>query len=135
MPKVVSRAAISSSDQATATASSQTILRTFYCLCGEFLLVIDRALDQLPRRRTDGAYIVRCKPGKAADGSGSGGGGSGSEDGMTARKFKLAAVQGSSCLVRRPHEAKLEVRVPLLCSRCNTLGESCLGSHGLAWDM
>jgi hypothetical protein len=51
MPKVVSRAAISSSDQAPATASSLAVLRTFYCICGEFTLVIDRGLDRLPRRK------------------------------------------------------------------------------------
>jgi hypothetical protein len=51
MPKVVSRAAISSSDQAVVTASAQAVLRSFYCLCGEFILVIDRGLDKLPRRR------------------------------------------------------------------------------------
>lgn len=51
MPKVISRAAISSSDQAPETASSKAVLRTFYCLCGEFMLVIDRGLDKLPRRR------------------------------------------------------------------------------------
>jgi hypothetical protein len=51
MPKVISRAAISSSDQAPATASSLAVLRTFYCLCGEFMLVIDRGLDKLPRRK------------------------------------------------------------------------------------
>ncbi|KAH8084757.1 hypothetical protein HD553DRAFT_311645 [Filobasidium floriforme] len=107
MPKVVSRAAISSSDQATATASSQAILRTFYCLCGEFLLVIDRGLDKLPRRKTDESYVIRCK------------------DGMdlplqSARKFKLSAKEGSRCLVKRRDDKRLELRKSFMCSRCNT---------------
>ncbi|GHJ84376.1 hypothetical protein NliqN6_0778 [Naganishia liquefaciens] len=107
MPKVISRAAISSSDQAPATASSLAVLRTFYCLCGEFMLVIDRGLDKLPRRKTDGAFIVRCKDGKDLPL-------------QAARKFKLNAKLGKQCLVKRKESPYLEARTPLLCSRCNT---------------
>ncbi|KAJ9116686.1 hypothetical protein QFC20_000620 [Naganishia adeliensis] len=95
MPKVISRAAISSSDQAPATASSLAVLRTFYCLCGEFILVIDRALDKLPRRKTDGAYIVRCKDGKDLPL-------------QAARKFKLNAEAGKQCFVKRYASSSLD---------------------------
>ncbi|KAJ9105411.1 hypothetical protein QFC21_001782 [Naganishia friedmannii] len=88
MPKVISRAAISSSDQAPATASSLAVLRTFYCLCGEFMLVIDRGLDKLPRRKTDGAYIIRCKDGANLPL-------------QAARKFKLNAEPGQQCYIKR----------------------------------
>ncbi len=111
MPKVVSRAAVSSSDTAGETLSSQAILRSHYCLCGEFILVIDRSLDKLPRRRcvsgsaegiplaradtqaagwrrTDGAYIVRSKDGKRLPE-------------QAARKFKLNVTPGKRCLVKR----------------------------------
>ncbi|KAI5453914.1 hypothetical protein NCC49_004909 [Naganishia albida] len=107
MPKVVSRAAISSSDQAPATASSLAVLRTFYCICGEFTLVIDRGLDRLPRRKTDGAYIVRCKDGQDLPL-------------QAARKFKLNAEVGKQCFVKRKDSKYLEPRTPLLCSKCNT---------------
>lgn len=59
MPKVVTRAAVSSSDNTGETASSQAILRSHYCLCGEFILVIDRSLDKLPRRRCVSAVSER----------------------------------------------------------------------------
>ncbi|EIN10401.1 hypothetical protein PUNSTDRAFT_112259 [Punctularia strigosozonata HHB-11173 SS5] len=61
MPKVVSRSAISTSADAQPTASSIAALRVYYCLCGEFILVIDKHLGNLPRRQTDGATIVRTQ--------------------------------------------------------------------------
>jgi len=57
MPKVISRGIVSSSDDRAATPQSRLIVH--YCLCGEFILVMDIALHLLPRRRTDGAYILR----------------------------------------------------------------------------
>lgn len=87
MPKVISRAAVSTSDSAPATASSKAILRTYYCLCGEFLLVIDKSLDKLPRRPSDGAIVVRCRDD--------------TERGKIGRKFKLNAVEGKRHLVKR----------------------------------
>lgn len=51
MPKVITRAVVSSSDQATATQSSRAVLRSYYCLCGDFLLVMQGKLERLPRRR------------------------------------------------------------------------------------
>ncbi|KAI6003740.1 hypothetical protein EDD15DRAFT_2219817 [Pisolithus albus] len=61
MPKVVSRSAVSSSTDAKPTASAAAALRVYYCICGEFILVIEKSLAALPRRRTDGAYIIRCR--------------------------------------------------------------------------
>ncbi|KAG8694072.1 hypothetical protein FRC08_008726 [Ceratobasidium sp. 394] len=61
MPKIVSRSAISSSIDAPPTSSASAALRVYYCLCGEFILVIDKSLASLPRRKTDGAIIVRCQ--------------------------------------------------------------------------
>lgn len=69
------------------TESSTAALKVWYCLCGEFLvsfmdslcrhiltllpwkLVIDKDLNKLPRRKTDGAIMMRCRDssaGKAA---------------------------------------------------------------------
>ncbi|KAI6152151.1 hypothetical protein BKA82DRAFT_4107804 [Pisolithus tinctorius] len=61
MPKVVSRSAVSSSTDAKPTASAAAALRVYYCICGEFILVIEKSLAALPRRRTDSAYIIRCR--------------------------------------------------------------------------
>ncbi|PFH52832.1 hypothetical protein AMATHDRAFT_172876 [Amanita thiersii Skay4041] len=61
MPKVVSRSAVSSSTDAQPTASSAAALRVYYCICGEFILVIDKSLAALPRRKTDNAIVVRSQ--------------------------------------------------------------------------
>ena len=58
MPKIVSSSIVSSSDHAAQGEDQRHSLHTYYCLCSEFLLVIDADLRQLPRRRTDNAIIV-----------------------------------------------------------------------------
>ncbi|TXT13341.1 hypothetical protein VHUM_00708 [Vanrija humicola] len=103
MPRVYTRAVVSTSDQAKRTESSRAVLRSYYCLCGDFLLVIQGKLDRLPRRKTDGAYIVRSQPGPK---------------GQPARKFKLNAQQGTCVIVKRSEDK--EVRQPFVCSRCRT---------------
>ncbi|KAH9918247.1 uncharacterized protein BXZ73DRAFT_105374 [Epithele typhae] len=45
---------------------STAALRVYYCICGEFILVIDKSLTALPRRQTDGAtepILVDAKAG------------------------------------------------------------------------
>ncbi|KAI0952149.1 hypothetical protein AcV7_008044 [Taiwanofungus camphoratus] len=85
MPKVVSRSAVSSSTDAQPTASSTASLRVYYCMCGEFILVIDKSLASLPRRETDGAVVIRSQD---------------SELGK-ARIFKLNATAKEPILVER----------------------------------
>ncbi|KAG0143183.1 hypothetical protein CROQUDRAFT_49203 [Cronartium quercuum f. sp. fusiforme G11] len=58
MPKVVSRSAISTSEDKQALHSTSRLVVN-YCLCGEFILVIDKPLSLLPRRPTDGSYVIR----------------------------------------------------------------------------
>ncbi|KAH9820048.1 hypothetical protein DFH28DRAFT_702766 [Melampsora americana] len=58
MPKVVSRSAISTSEDKQALHSTSRLI-VHYCLCGEFILVIDKPLNLLPRRPIDGTYIIR----------------------------------------------------------------------------
>ncbi|KAF8592390.1 hypothetical protein K439DRAFT_1318318, partial [Ramaria rubella] len=98
MPKVVSRAAVSSSTDAKPTASSIAALRTYYCICGEYLLVIDRNLSNLPRRKTDGAIIIRSEDTPAAK----------------ARIFKLNATPSGAVLVQRTggHERQWRFHCP-----------------------
>lgn len=86
MPKVYTRAVFSSSDHAKPTASSRAVLRTYYCLCGDFALVLQGKLERLPRRRHDGASIVRSRQGRM---------------GQSARKFKLNVKAGERVVVRR----------------------------------
>ncbi|KAL1408219.1 hypothetical protein Q8F55_005025 [Vanrija albida] len=105
MPRVYTRAVVSTSDQAQRTESSRAVLRSYYCLCGDFLLVIQGKLDRLPRRKTDGAYIVRSAPGPK---------------GQPARKFKLNAQAGQCAIVKRRGSDDSEVRQPFVCSRCRT---------------
>ncbi|TEB35622.1 hypothetical protein FA13DRAFT_1728464 [Coprinellus micaceus] len=105
MPKVVSRSAVSSSTDAQPTASSEAALRVYYCMCGEFVLVIDKSLTSLPRRKTDNAIIVRAQD---------------SNDGK-ARVFKLNAKPIEPILIER--EGGHEHQYRFQCSRCSlTIG-------------
>ncbi|KIM90923.1 hypothetical protein PILCRDRAFT_811418 [Piloderma croceum F 1598] len=98
MPKVVSRSAVSSSTDAQPTASSAAALKVYYCICGEFILVIDKSLATLPRRKTDGAIIIRSQD---------------SDDGK-ARVFKLNANAGEPVLLERQggHERQFRFHCP-----------------------
>lgn len=101
MPKVVSRSAVSSSTDAQPTASSTAALRVYYCLCGEFILVIDKSLVSLPKRQTDGATVIRCQDSEAGK----------------ARVFKLNATIKDAILVERSGGHEKQYR--LHCPRCD----------------
>ncbi|ETW83910.1 hypothetical protein HETIRDRAFT_314634 [Heterobasidion irregulare TC 32-1] len=104
MPKVISRSAVSSSTDAQPTASSAAALRVYYCICGEFVLVIDKTLASLPQRKTDEAIIIRSQD---------------SDDGK-ARIFKLNAKPGDPVLVERSHGGH-ERQYRFRCPRCTLL--------------
>ncbi|KAI0036806.1 hypothetical protein K488DRAFT_75800 [Vararia minispora EC-137] len=104
MPKVVSRSAVSASSDAISTASSTAALRVYYCICGEFVLVIDKSLSSLPRRKTDKAIIIRSQDGPDAK----------------AQVFKLNADTAEPVLVERTtggHERQYR----FYCTRCQLL--------------
>ncbi|KAF8630337.1 hypothetical protein AX15_002987 [Amanita polypyramis BW_CC] len=101
MPKVVSRSAVSSSADAQPTASSVAALRVYYCICGEFILVIDKNLATLPRRKTDNAIVVRAQDTEAAK----------------ARVFKLNVTVDDSILLERQGGHEKQYR--FLCTRCS----------------
>ncbi|KAI6047426.1 hypothetical protein EDC04DRAFT_3052276 [Pisolithus marmoratus] len=102
MPKVVSRSAVSSSTDAKPTASAAAALRVYYCICGEFILVVEKSLAALPRRRTDGAYIIRCKENETGK----------------AVVFKLnASSSAAPVLVERSGAYERQYRIS--CPRCN----------------
>ncbi|KAI5893430.1 uncharacterized protein SCHCODRAFT_02621786 [Schizophyllum commune H4-8] len=99
MPKVISRSTVASSQDARPTESSTTALRVYYCICGEFILVIDKVLSALPRRRTDNAIIVRAQDSEAGK----------------AHVFKLNAVPGDSLIIERQgggHERQFRQNCP-----------------------
>jgi hypothetical protein len=95
MPKIVSKSTVSSSDQQgnNDNSSSNTKLHVYYCLCSEFILVIDHDLQQLPRRHTDKSYIVA----------------------NAGRTFKLTVEQGETTIIRR--EEGYEKQHRLVCPR------------------
>ncbi|KAK7695938.1 hypothetical protein QCA50_000577 [Cerrena zonata] len=103
MPKVVSRSAVSSSTDAQPTASSTAALRVYYCICGEFILVIDKSLASLPRRTTDGAIIIRSQD----------------HETTKAQVCKLNVVAKDPVLVERPGGHERQYRFH--CPRCNLL--------------
>lgn len=57
MPKIVSSSIVSTSEQRP--QSRQPPLSTYYCICGDYLLILDKRIQQLPRRKTDGAHILQ----------------------------------------------------------------------------
>lgn len=79
MPKIISSSVVSSSDHTTQQEQHSKTLYVYYCLCSEFLLVIDADLRQLPRRRTDNSFIVS----------------------NTRRTYKLSAEAGDCVLLKR----------------------------------
>ncbi|KAJ7590855.1 hypothetical protein C8J56DRAFT_934056 [Mycena floridula] len=101
MPKVISRGTVSSSTDAQPTASSTASLCVYYCICGEFCMVIDTLLASLPTRVTDQASIVRCQDSETSK----------------ARVFKLNAVSTDPILLER--EGGHEKQYRFLCVRCN----------------
>ena len=88
-------------------AAPASPLRACYCLCGEFVLVVDVPLAALPVRPLDGALVLHCTP--TPDGAGRV---------RPARTFKLNATQGRLVLVRRDGGARVEKQWRFNCTRC-----------------
>jgi hypothetical protein len=87
MPSHYIRQVISTDEQARPTASSRAVLRSYYCICGEFVLVMQGKMGRLPRRRADGAHIIRAQA--SADGR------------VPRRHFKMSVQGGERVLIRR----------------------------------
>ncbi|CAG8494494.1 9891_t:CDS:2 [Ambispora gerdemannii] len=95
MPKIVSSSTVSSSEQTNVRPEQH--LHVYYCLCSEFILVIDAKLDRLPRRKTDNAYII-------ANGK---------------RIYKLNAIEPSNNPIVLKRLQGYEKQYRLHCPRCN----------------
>ncbi|CAO1619846.1 unnamed protein product [Sympodiomycopsis kandeliae] len=102
MPKVISRSTISTSNDSSSTPT-QT-LRVYYCVCGDFALVCDRSLEDLPIRPIDGSYVLRN-----IDGTGTN---------KKKRTYKITAKQGKSILFKR-EDMSMEKQYHFHCSRCD----------------
>ncbi|KAJ3148615.1 hypothetical protein HDU86_007368 [Geranomyces michiganensis] len=92
MPKIVSSSTVSaSSDLETAIEKN---LHVYYCLlCNEYVLILDRRLSKLPRRKTDNAYII-----------------------TQARTFKLNLKRGPTSIIKR--DGGFEEQKGWDCPRC-----------------
>ncbi|EPQ26983.1 uncharacterized protein PFL1_05619 [Pseudozyma flocculosa PF-1] len=109
MPKVISRSTISAS---AGEGSASSALKVYYCLCGEFVLVCDRPLDQLPVRPLDGASVLRCLDSSAISETGA------AQKVKKARVFKVSARQGRPKMIKR-EDGSIEKQYPFNCSRCD----------------
>ncbi|KAI9322604.1 hypothetical protein BX666DRAFT_1896751 [Dichotomocladium elegans] len=97
MPKIVSSSIVSSSDHTVQPEDQRRALHVYYCLCSEFLLVIDADLRVLPRRRTDNAIIVS----------------------NTKRTYKLTAEFNNAVVLQRKEGYEKQYRYH--CPRCQLL--------------
>lgn len=88
MPKVISRSTISASND---VGQEATPLRVLYCICGDFALVCDRPLSQVPTRPLDGAHVLRCLD-SPPDARGRI---------KVKRVFKISARQGKQVMMKR----------------------------------
>ena len=94
----------------SAAAQPDSPLTVYYCLCGEFALVVDRPLSALPTRPLDRAHVLRCLDAASPSASAS-------DPGRKARVFKISALQAPPKLVQHP-DARAEKRFPFICTRC-----------------
>lgn len=86
-------------------------LHVYYCLCGEFALICDRALSSLPLRPLDNARVLRCLDSPPYSITGA------PQKVRKARVFKISASQGATKLIKRP-DGTLEKRYSFNCARC-----------------
>jgi len=89
--------------------SEDSNLYLWYCICGEFILVIDIQLSNLPRRTTDGSIVIRNRDG----------------NGQKAQMFKLNATLSSNAVFLQRRE-KVERQWRYHCRRCELqIGYQC----------
>ncbi|KAI9197269.1 uncharacterized protein BJ171DRAFT_585782 [Polychytrium aggregatum] len=88
MPKIISSSIISASDH-----QNEKPLHVYYCICGEYVLIIDKEIDYLPKRPTDRSYVLTNK-----------------------RVFRFNTVDGPTVVIKRPSGFEKQCRRH--CPRC-----------------
>ncbi|PWN39413.1 hypothetical protein IE81DRAFT_294899 [Ceraceosorus guamensis] len=112
MPKIISRSVISASAPDDTFLPSS--LKSYYCLCGEFILVLDGDLRSCPTRPLDGSYCLNVNSTTDSNGRLRNG-----------RTFKVNARQAGAVLLRRadPNAAGnspvVERQYRFECPRCS----------------
>ncbi|CEH16700.1 Uncharacterized conserved protein [Ceraceosorus bombacis] len=107
MPKIISRSVISASapDDDTFLPSS---LKSYYCLCGEFILVLDGDLRSCPTRPLDGSYCLNVNSTTDSNGRLRNG-----------RTFKVNARQAGATGGKAPESPFVERQYRFECPRCS----------------
>lgn len=113
MGKIVSRNVISQSKEELIETDPNKVLTTYFCLCGEFILVLPGSLESLAIRPIDNSYVLKNKSTSTSNST---------ESTTTAtdniKVYKLNAVsEGLGVLLKRGIKS-FEYQRRLLCPRC-----------------